>query len=128
MLRVLVLGLRGLPDVEGGIERHAQHLYPYLAQMGCSVEVVVRSPYHPKCKPLDYRGVRLKSLWSPKGGSLETLLHSLLATLYAGAVRPDVVHIHAVGPSLLTPLARLLGLRVVVTHHGPDYDREKWHE
>jgi len=41
-------------------------------------------------------------------------------------VRPDVLHIHAVGPALLTPLARLLGLRVIVTHHGPDYDREKW--
>jgi glycosyltransferase involved in cell wall biosynthesis len=26
----------------------------------------------------------------------------------------------------VTPLARLLRLRVVVTHHGADYDREKW--
>src|SRR5574338_494602 len=43
-----------------------------------------------------------------------------------GVVRPDVLHIHAVGPALVTPLARLLGLRVVVTHHGADYDREKW--
>ena len=125
-LHVLALGLRGLPDVEGGIERHAQHLYPLLVELGCSVEVVVRSPYHPLNKPLEYRGVRLKRIWSPKGGSLETILHSLLGTLYAGIVRPDVLHIHAVGPALLTPLARLLGLRVIVTHHGPDYDREKW--
>lgn len=35
-------------------------------------------------------------------------------------------HIHAIGPSLLTPLARLMGLKVVVTDHGPDYDRQKW--
>jgi glycosyltransferase involved in cell wall biosynthesis len=26
----------------------------------------------------------------------------------------------------MVPLARLLGLHVVVTHHGPDYEREKW--
>ncbi len=26
----------------------------------------------------------------------------------------------------MTPLARLFGLRVVVTNHGPDYDRDKW--
>jgi len=26
----------------------------------------------------------------------------------------------------VTPLARLLGLKVVFTHHGPDYNREKW--
>jgi glycosyltransferase involved in cell wall biosynthesis len=125
-LRVLVLGLRGLPDVEGGIERHAEQLYPLLAKLGCSIEVVVRSPYHPPTKPLEYRGLRLKRLWSPKGGSLETIVHTILGTLYAGMVRPDLLHIHAVGPGLLTPLARLLGLRVVVTHHGPDYDREKW--
>jgi glycosyltransferase involved in cell wall biosynthesis len=31
-----------------------------------------------------------------------------------------------VGPAIVTPLARLLGLRVVVTHHGADYDRDKW--
>lgn len=125
-LRVLVVGLRGLPDVEGGIERHAEHLYPLIAELGCSVEVLVRAPYHSRGKPLNHRGVALKRLWSPKGGSLETLVHTLLGTLYAGIVRPDVLHIHAVGPSLMTPLARLLGLRVVVTHHGADYEREKW--
>jgi glycosyltransferase involved in cell wall biosynthesis len=46
--------------------------------------------------------------------------------MVAAFTRPDVVHIHAVGPSLLVPLARFFGLKVVVTHHGPDYDREKW--
>jgi glycosyltransferase involved in cell wall biosynthesis len=125
-LRVLVLGLRGLPDVEGGVERHAEHLYPLIVELGCHVEVLVRAPYHPRSKPLEHRGVRLKRLWSPEGGPLEALLHTLLGTLYAGIVRPDVLHIHAIGPSLLTPLARLLGLRVVVTHHGADYEREKW--
>jgi glycosyltransferase involved in cell wall biosynthesis len=125
-IRVLALGLRGIPDVEGGIERHAEQLYPLLADQGCSVEVLVRSPYHPTSKPLEFRGVRLRRLWSPRGGSLETVVHTLLGTLYACIVRPDVLHIHAVGPALFTPLARLLGLRVVVTHHGPDYDREKW--
>jgi len=44
----------------------------------------------------------------------------------ARLISPDLVHIHAVGPSLLTPLAKLLGLRVVVTNHGPDYERQKW--
>ena len=124
--RVLVLGLRGLPDVEGGIERHAEHLYPLLVELGCTVKVIVRSPYHPRDKALHYRGVQLKRLWSPKGGSLETIVHTLLGTLYAALVRPDLLHIHAVGPALFTPLARLFGLRVIVTHHGPDYDREKW--
>ncbi len=53
-------------------------------------------------------------------------MHTFLGVLYAGWRRPDILHIHAVGPAIMTPLARMLGLRVVVTHHGPDYDREKW--
>ena len=40
--------------------------------------------------------------------------------------RPDILHIQAIGPAIMTPLARLFGLNVVVTHHGPDYDRQKW--
>jgi len=46
--------------------------------------------------------------------------------LYAGIKRPDILHIQAIGPAIMTPLARILGLKVVVTHHGPDYDRQKW--
>ncbi|MCX7062984.1 MAG: hypothetical protein NT024_00085, partial [Proteobacteria bacterium] len=91
-LRILALGLRGLPDVVGGIERHAQHLYPLLVELGCSVEVVVRSPYHPMSKPHEYRGVQLKRLWSPGGGSLETLAHTLFGTLYAGVIPKGEVY------------------------------------
>jgi glycosyltransferase involved in cell wall biosynthesis len=124
-MRVLVLGIRGMPQVAGGVETHAEHLYARLAQRGCNVEVVVRSPYVPR-HVTQHRGLRLTRIWSPQLPGLEALVHSLLAVLYAGVTRPDLVHIHAVGPAIVTPLARLLGLRVVVTHHGPDYDRDKW--
>ncbi len=58
---------------------------------------------------------------------LEALVHTFLGVLYAAIRRPDVVHIHAVGPWLFVPLAKLFGLKVVITHHGQDYLREKWH-
>ena len=41
-------------------------------------------------------------------------------------MKADLVHIHAVGPALLVPLAKLLGLQVVFTSHGPDYRKNKW--
>jgi glycosyltransferase involved in cell wall biosynthesis len=53
-------------------------------------------------------------------------VHTFLGVLYAGIRRPDVVHIHAVGPWLFLPLAKLFRLKVVITHHGQDYLREKW--
>ncbi len=124
-LRVMVLGIRGLPDVDGGVETHAQQLYPRLAALGCEVEAVVRSRFVPKGRGA-FGAVRLRRLPSPQRAGAEALVHSLLGVLYAGVTRPDILHIHAIGPAIVTPIARLLGLRVVVTHHGPDYERQKW--
>ncbi len=124
-LSVIVVGIRGLPGVQGGVETHAEQLYPRLAALGCDIEVLTRSPFMPR--GVDRHGdLRLTRLWAPSIPALEAFLHTLIGVLYAGWRRPDVLHIHAIGPALTTPLARLLGLRVVVTHHGPDYDREKW--
>jgi glycosyltransferase involved in cell wall biosynthesis len=57
---------------------------------------------------------------------VEAFLHTLLGVLRAAWTRPDILHIHAVGPALFTPLARAFGLRVVVTHHVLNYENEKW--
>jgi glycosyltransferase involved in cell wall biosynthesis len=122
-----MLGLRGFPGVQGGVETHAEHLCPLLVEAGCVMEVITRAGYQPELPGKRYRGVRLRRLWAPRSRSLEAIVHSVLGVLYAGLVRrPDVLHIQAIGPALVTPLARLLGLNVVVTHHGPDYDRQKW--
>jgi len=59
-----------------------------------------------------------------KSGS--TITHTFFAVIKARFINPDIVHIHGVGPSLMVPLALILGLKVVVTNHGPDYDRQKW--
>jgi len=121
-----VLGLRGFPGVQGGVERHAEHLYPLLVRLGCNVEVLARSPYWEPGRSRIWEGVRFRPIWSPRRSGREALVHSVIGVFYAILTRPDVLHIHAIGPAIVTPLARLFGLCVVVTHHGPDYDREKW--
>lgn len=125
-MRITILGLRGIPAVEGGIERHVEALSPLLAEIGCDVDVVSRRRYQDKMGGGDWRGVHRTWIWSPKHAALETIVHTFLGVVYAIFRRPDVLHLHGIGPALLTPLARLFGLRVVVTHHGFDYDREKW--
>jgi glycosyltransferase involved in cell wall biosynthesis len=126
VLHVMMLGLRGFPGVQGGVEAHAERLCPVLTKLGCRVEVIVRSTYMHSLGDRHWEGVRYLRLWSPRSGALETVVHSFLGVLVARWHRPDVLHIQAIGPALMAPLARMLGLRVVVTHHGPDYDREKW--
>lgn len=125
-IKVMMLGLRGFPGVQGGVETHAEHLCPLLAERGCEVTVLARAPYQRADTGPLWRGVRFVSLWAPRSKGLEAILHSTLGMLYAAVKRPDILHIQAIGPAIVTLPARLLGLRVVVTHHGPDYDRQKW--
>jgi glycosyltransferase involved in cell wall biosynthesis len=89
------------------------------------VEALVRSPFVPSDRRA-FGSIRIRRLWSPRGAGIEAFIHSVIGVLYAGIARPDILHIHGIGPAIVTPIARLLGLRVVVTHHGRDYEREKW--
>lgn len=125
-LRVMMLGLRGFPNVQGGVETHTENLAPILVSLGCDLEVIVRSPYQAINTDKVWSGVKFTRIWAPKSKGLEAIIHTFLGVLYAAIKRPDILHIHAIGPAVMTPLARLFGLRVVVTHHGPDYDRQKW--
>jgi glycosyltransferase involved in cell wall biosynthesis len=125
-LRVFMIGLRGFPNVQGGVEIHAEHLCPLLFREGIEIDVAIRTPYVSRTHPEKWNGVHFVRIWTVKLKIMETILHSFLAVLYAAILRPDIIHIQAIGSGLLAPLARLLGLKVIMTHHGPDYDRQKW--
>jgi glycosyltransferase involved in cell wall biosynthesis len=125
-LRVTMLGIRGFPNVQGGAENHAHNLAARLVELGCDVEVIVRSPYVPKRTARTVGGIKLVRVWSPRLKGLEAFLHTFLGVLRAAVTRPDILHFHSVGPALFTPLARAFGLRVVVTHHLANYEAKKW--
>jgi glycosyltransferase involved in cell wall biosynthesis len=126
-IMVCAIGLRGMPGVLGGIETHCENLYPRLARLNRDLDIVVlaRAPYAQG--ESTFQGVRVLPIWSVRHKYLETLLHTLVALFYARFVlKPDIVHLHAVGPGFFTPLARLFGFKTLVTHHSPDYLRPKW--
>jgi glycosyltransferase involved in cell wall biosynthesis len=125
-MRIIVVGLRGFPKVQGGIEKHSEHLYPLFVENGCQIAVVVRSPYMRNYPGSLWRGVQLRRIWAPKIGGLETFAHTFFGVLYAIFKRPDIVHVHAVGPSFWVPLLHLFNQKVVVTIHGLDYERKKF--
>jgi glycosyltransferase involved in cell wall biosynthesis len=124
-MKVTVLGTRGFPNIPGGIESHCENLYPKLVEKGCEVTVFTRRPYADSgCN--SYKGVELVPLPCPKNKHFEAFFHSFLGVFAARRISTDILHIHGVGPSLVVPIARLLGLKVVMTNHGPDYQRKKW--
>ena len=123
---IVVTGTRGIPNILGGVETHCEELLPRIAAMGHQVIVVRRSSYV-KDRLTTYKGVTLYDIPNVQIKSFEAIIHTFRAIWSAKwKFHADIVHIHAVGPALLTPVARLLGLKVVFTNHGPDYNREKW--
>ena len=127
-MKLAVTGLRGIPEVMGGVETHCEQLYPLVKQQHPEIEITVlgRSPYIGK-DAYEYKGLQIKPLWSPKNKYTETIIHTFIAVLFARFIlKADAIHIHAIGPALMSPLARLIGLKVLVTHHGEDYNRAKW--
>ena len=124
---VCVLGMRGIPGVMGGVESHCEELLPRLAQRAPWLDLVAigRKPYIGS-EESSFRGVRVVPLWSPTRRSIETLVSSFLGVLHGRRIGAKAVHIHAVASGLMAPLARLLGMKVILTIHGADYRRAKW--
>ena len=124
-MKIVVTGTRGIPNIMGGVETHCEELFPRMVRRGFDVTVIRRKSYVRDCLT-EWNGVKLVDVESPKKKSFEAIIHTFRAINEAKRLGADVLHIHAIGPALLVPYAKILGLKVVFTHHGPDYDRDKW--
>lgn len=125
-MKIAVVGTRGIPDIMGGIETHCQQLYPRLVERGASVVIFARKAYTPQKTPYEYKGVQVVPVYAPKIAGIEAFVHTFRCFLKVLRWKPDIVHLHAIGPSFVAPFFRLFGLKVVYTHHGQDYNRAKW--
>lgn len=125
IMKIVVTGTRGIPNIMGGVETHCEELFPRIAKRGFDVTVIRRTDYV-KDDLKEWKGVKLVNIDSPKKKSFEAIIHTFRAINEAKRLKADILHIHAIGPALLVPYAKILGMKVVFTHHGPDYDRDKW--
>lgn len=124
-MKIVVTGTRGIPNIMGGVETHCEELFPRIAKRGFDITVIRRTNYV-KDDLKEWKGVKLVDIDSPKKKSFEAIIHTFRAINEAKRQKADILHIHAIGPALLVPYAKVLGMKVVFTHHGPDYDRDKW--
>lgn len=125
IMKIVVTGTRGIPNIMGGVETHCEELFPRIAKRGFDVTVIRRTNYV-KDDLKEWNCVKLVNIDSPKKKSFEAIIHTFRAINEAKRLKADILHIHAIGPALLVPYAKILGMKVVFTHHGPDYDRDKW--
>jgi glycosyltransferase involved in cell wall biosynthesis len=110
----------------GGVETHCEQLIPRLQRQRPQDQftVIGRKAYCPQ-RVLEYDGVRVIALTHAATKRLEAISNALVGLLYARfRVGADVVHIQAIGPALVAPLAKAFGMKVVMTYHAPDYKRD----
>lgn len=127
-----MLGHKRIPSREGGVEIVVEELSTRLAEKGHDVVCYNRKGHHVSGKQFDteeisdYKGVRIKSVFTIQKGGLAAMSSSAVAALKAAFGKYDVVHFHAEGPCAMLWLPKLVGKRCVATVHGLDHNRAKW--
>lgn len=124
-MRVIIVGTRGFPNVQGGLEKHCECLSVNLVKLGCDVTVFTRKPYV-DVSLKNFQGVKLVALPAFRHKLFENFFHTLLCIFVSLKYKKDIIHFQAIGSALLVPLARLFGMKVVLTSHGSNYQHLKW--
>ncbi len=123
-LSVAFVGGRGVVGTYSGIETYYEEVGERLVRRGHQVTAYCRSYFTPDVA--EHRGIRVRRLPCVRTKHLETLSHSLLATLDCLGRGYDVVQYHAVGSAPLAAVPRLFGQATVVSVRGLDWQRGKW--
>lgn len=122
MKSILVVGVRGLPEVEGGVEKHAERLFPLVARQGWSVCVAGMKPF---LQSRQYRGVRLWRAPSLGIAQIDRWLYAACTLAKAFRMRPDIVHFARLESAALLLAYKLIGCKTVV-RYGADCDAHPW--
>ncbi len=131
-LNVAMLGHKRIPSREGGIEIVVGELSTRMVQRGYCVTCYNRKGHHVSGEEFDsekisdYKGVRIKEVFTVQKGGLAAVTSSVFAAIKAAFGKYDVVHFHAEGPCAMIWLPKLFGKRCVATVHGLDHQRAKW--
>src|SRR4026209_2447770 len=125
-MRIAMVGQRGMPATFGGVERHVEELAVRLVERGHEVVVFCRRNYSLNRRPR-FRGVKLSYPPTYPSKHLEAAIHSGVASMLTIGRGFDVVHYHALGPGLWSPIPRWgTRAKVIQTIHGIDHDGAKW--
>jgi lipopolysaccharide/colanic/teichoic acid biosynthesis glycosyltransferase/glycosyltransferase involved in cell wall biosynthesis len=124
-LTVAMIGIKAIPARFGGFETAVDELSRGLVKLGHHVRVYNRSGMA-TWPGENYEGVTLVTLPTLRAKNLSTIVHAFLATLHVLFHPVEVVHYFTTGVTLFAPLPRLLGMKVVCSVDGIDWQRGKW--
>ena len=125
MLRIALLGTRGVPASYSGFETCVEQLGKRLAQRGHEVTVYCRS-HHIDYDGDVYEGMHLVKLPTVANKYSDTIVHSFLSSVHALKQRYDIALYFIAGNSPVSWIPRLVGTKTLINVDGLDWKREKW--
>jgi glycosyltransferase involved in cell wall biosynthesis len=122
LVRIALLGTRGIPASYGGFETFAEEISTRLVERGHQVTVYCRERYpHPV-----YRGVRLRYLPTIRHKYFDTIAHTAISTLHLLTHRTHVALYCNGANAMFTLWPRIAGVPVALNVDGIERKREKW--
>ena len=128
-MRIAVIGAKGLPPRQGGIEHYCAEVFPRIVNQGHTVDLYAQSSYtgFGWGDRYEFQGVKVKTMPTLGLSGIDTFLGAAMASILTTRKTYDIIHFHALGPSLFSLIPRLIGRsKIVVTCHGLDWQRAKW--
>jgi glycosyltransferase involved in cell wall biosynthesis len=123
LMKVALLGTRGIPALYGGFETAVQFIGPGLVRRGWDVTVYCRNPGQ---KMREFEGTRLVNLPALRMKTAETLSHTALSAAHALFQDFDLAIVFNSGNAPFVAPLRLRGLPVAVHIDGLEAQRAKW--
>ena len=127
-----MIGHKRIPSREGGVEIVVEELATRLVENGNDVHVFNRKGNNVldtniKTKKLkEYKGIKIKTIFTINKKGLDAFLYSLIASVQAIFGKYDCIHYHAEGSCGMLWIPHLFKIRTVATIHGLDWKRAKW--
>ena len=128
-MKIAVIGSKGLPPKQGGIEHYCAEVYPRMVTQGHSVDIFARCSYTESAwfQSYDFQGVRIIPFPALEFQGIDAFISSALGAIASSGVQYDIIHFHALGPALFSGLSKFISKgKIVVTCHGLDWQRAKW--
>lgn len=134
-MKICMIGHKTIPSRDGGVEIVVEELASRMVNKGH--EVIVFNRKRKAKSPLEYKGIKLRDVFTINIKSLDAIVYAYFATKKAIRMAKkdglDVIHYHAEGPcNFLNKFGKLGSKKrrnmpkIVVTIHGLDWQRSKW--
>jgi glycosyltransferase involved in cell wall biosynthesis len=123
-MRIAYIAVKGIP-IGGGIEKLTEEIGSRLVKKGH--QIIVYSSRDYQTVNGEFRGMKIRTVPSINTKALHKL--SICFNAVCDVILKDnidLVHVHAVGPSLFAIFPRLKGIPTVVQVHGFEWKRDKW--